>query len=129
MMMNRRIIAQKLSCALLAGAVVWLSLLPSLGWIWHSVLPEHQHIYGETQREDYRVLESTAAGGCDECAPGETVFHLPGLGAFQIAAVALCLDLAFFLPIPNEITTRVIGPILDLSRPFTPRLEPPPKSV
>lgn len=127
--MNRRIIARKLFYTALAGAVIFLSLLPSLGWIWHSVLPEHQHIYGGTQREDYRVPQAFTASDCAECAAGETTLHLPGLGAFQIAAVALCINLAFYLPIPNEIITRVFVPSLDLATPFIPRHVPPPKSI
>jgi len=125
--MNRRIIAPKIFYAVLVGAVIFLSLLPSLGWIWHRVLPEHQHIFVGTLREDLPVSPAFVASDCTDCIPGETVLHLPGLGAFQIAATAMSLMLTLCLPIPNEIISRLVPHTRNFSIPFLPRLDPPPK--
>ena len=127
--MNRRIIAPRLFWAGLAGAVSFLSLLPSLGWIWHRVLPEHEHLFVGTVHEDLRVPSTFVADDCGECAPGETLLHLPGLGAFQIAALAMCTTQTLRLPIPHETITRVLAQFLNLTAPLIPQLCPPPKSA
>ncbi len=104
--MNRRIIGlQKFFYAALVGAVLFLSLLPSLGWAWHRVLPEHEHWFVGAFHDDVPLAKNISAlADCAECSPtenGASVVHAPSFSAIQVLAIAMGLLSQFVIAIPE----------------------------
>ncbi len=132
--MSRRIIVlQKLFCASLVGAVSFLSLLPSLGWAWHRVLPEHEHWFIGAFHEDSRGdLDAIALRDCSDCSfttRGSAILHTPTFSALQILAIAMGLVAGTFISIPDSNPERVFSQSPNLHSLFLPLLDPPPKAV
>jgi hypothetical protein len=91
------------------GAIMFLSVLPALGWAWHRVLPEHMHIYIGTAHSDadeivpaQLVLDDV--GECLNCQGtriSSGVEHLPGNSGLQVLGIA-AIDLTpFALELPS----------------------------
>ena len=117
----------------LIASVIFLSILPSLGWAWHSVLPEHTHVFVGIRHSDAdEVLAAAPApsdlGACLNCAtpqltPG--LEHLPTNDGVQILGfAALGLILACFVP-PAYEERLVLLPFLYRS-PVQAPPDPPP---
>lgn len=123
--MNRRIIVwQKITHAGIAAAIIFLSLLPTLGWTWHRVLPEHDHWLIGARHTDAPL----APDDCIGCTTsGETTLHLPSSIAIQIAAIAIGIASAISLSVPDGFAARVDAPLFRSTSPNLPRLDPPPK--
>jgi hypothetical protein len=105
----------------LIASIVFLTLLPSLGWAWHRVLPEHTHVFVGVAHSDEEEIVATSPAA-DELAPcvdcGGTqirsgLLHLPDATGLQVLGVAAILGALFlgFLPpaLPEPI---VISPSL-----------------
>ena len=121
--MSRRVIAPKRFClAALASAVIFLSLLPGLGWVWHRVLPEHQHwLVGAAHGEPI-------SAECAECAgDGAARLHLPDFSGFPVIILVIGPGLVLEILIADEFSRRVAALSFILSSPDLPRFDPPPK--
>jgi hypothetical protein len=118
---------------LLLCAVLFLTLLPSLGWTWHRVLPEHEHVYvARPPIDDDEIAPTTQVMSeqedCLDCTQTQIrtgTIHLPGLGMQVLGVVANLVDFAS-ITIPPDFTTRVNIYLAFYSPPTLVLLDPPP---
>lgn len=128
--MSRRIIAwENFPQAGLAAAVIFLSLLPALGWTWHRVLPEHEHLFIGTSHDDAQVDAHSGENDCAGCSSSSgSRLHVYSSNAIQVAAIAIEFAPAISLAVPETPSARVDAPCFRLTSPDLPRLDPPPKT-
>lgn len=106
----------KLLTGILVGAICFLTVLPSLGWAWHRVLPEHTHVI----LNPYQVTADTDSYAhsiiihnpeiCSDCATqiSSGVIHLPGTVGWQVVGIALIVLTTLPWGCPVGFTYRVI---------------------
>ncbi len=118
----------------LVASVIFLTILPSLGLVWHRVLPEHTHIFLEVARSEAdEVVPGTPSpdgvGLCLDCttpALVSGVVHLPGTNGFEVLGLVAALELTvlgFVLPVIPE---RVVALPFLYRSPSVPPLDRPP---
>ncbi len=129
--MDRRNIAlQKVFSIALTFAISFLALLPSLGWAWHSVLPEHEHWFiGSFHEDAHSLTERFAQNDCVASQNRAAIVHVPSFGALQIVALAMGLTIPFSISIPDSFAKLSISKSLHLLPLFLPLFDPPPKLV
>lgn len=129
--------------SILVGAIIVFTLLPALGWIWHSVLPEHSHVFlnpslataKEVLPDDDRDQNSVSAftqdsNACTDCATtqlGSGVVHLPSFDGLQIFLVVVASATRLVITRSPDFITRVVFPRILFLSPILPLLDPPPK--
>jgi hypothetical protein len=128
--------------SILLGAIVVLSLLPSLGWTWHSVLPEHSHVFlslaqfvidkgvsdeNPTRFQFPSFSDPDVCTHCTGTAMRSGVIHVPSFDGLQIFVTAVASGGLLVIVRPPDFVNRVFFPrITDLSL-VLPLLDPPPK--
>lgn len=95
----------------LAGSILFLTVLPSLGWAWHRVFPEHMHAFiGAAHSDVDEILPPStppdeAPNFCSNCTGtqiGSGIAHLPGNAGLQVLGMAFQVDtLMFVLALPD----------------------------
>lgn len=118
---------------MLVGAVLFLLLLPSLGWTWHRVLPEHAHWFIGAFHEDASASHILLApADCIECTStgnDAAIVHAPGFSAMQIVAIAMGLAPQIAIAIPHGNPEDTTSQSLNPFPLFCSLLDPPPKTV
>ena len=121
-----------ISGALLVS-VLFLSVLPSFGVVWHSVLPEHTHVFLRIQRPpaqilpalpllDAPVVSSDRQGPTDDTG----VIHLPNAMGSQIVGIVVSQSASLLLVVPRAVSKAVVIPPLLYQSPSLRQLDPPP---
>ncbi len=117
----------------LLSAIFLLNFLPWLGWTWHRVLPEHDHVFlgRVSQHEDEELAPPAieAAQVCTDCLETRIesgVVHLPAGIALQLLALAMSLSTVFILTFDFSLTSRVSEPTLLYLPPCLAPADPPP---
>ncbi len=121
---------------ILVGAIFFLSILPSFGWAWHRVLPEHQHVFFGAPADDgsddlisapdTSVSDPVLCGACAGTQIHSGLVHLPGFLGAQILGIAVSVAALFWIRRSPEISTRVISTQLLYHSPVLSPLDPPP---
>lgn len=120
----------------LIASVIFLTFLPSLGWAWHRVLPEHTHVYIGVSHLDGDEMMPAApspddAGLCLDCktpAPSSGIAHLLGADGLQVLGVAATLELTFLRFLPPDFSERVVSLPFLYRSPIVSPPDPPPNS-
>ncbi len=129
--------SRKALYSILLGSILFLTLLPYFGRVWHRVLPEHSHVFLGTARalEQDTWPEIIQNDQQDFSAFGDTAFadtaivHLPDPTlALQIFAVAIGLIALPFISAPPGFSSRVVSPSLFYKSPSLPLPDPPPNA-
>ena len=127
---------QKALCAILLNALLFYTLLPAFGWVWHDVVPEHDHWFVSTtgphqDAHEKRRLDFTSetASVSDDVQPQTTTIHAFNPGSFLQALPLLAALPTMLLPILSErLSLRWIAPPLFHRKIFLPLPDPPPKN-
>ena len=107
--------------AVLIYSILFLTILPSLGWAWHRVLPEHTHVYiGVTHSDTDEILPALPTPDdpppCLDCKTPQLrsgLVHLPDPQGLQVLGVAASVGVLFFHFVPPAFPERaVISPFL-----------------
>lgn len=121
----------------LVGAIVFLSVLPALGWAWHRVVPEHTHVFvGESHSHVDEVLPANALPDeeqsfCSNCSGtqiGAGIVHLPGNAGLQVLGAAALGALLWILA-PPSLSERMNIPIVFYRPPLIFPPDPPPNAT
>jgi len=119
----------------LVGSILFLTVLPSLGWAWHRVLPEHTHVFiGEAHSHVDEVLPAETVpdeapsfcSGCSGTQIGAGIEHLPGNAGVQVLGIALELGMLMFVLRPPAFSDQVIKSRVFYRSPALLLLDPPP---
>jgi hypothetical protein len=120
------------------GSILFLSLLPALGWAWHRVLPQHTHVFfGIIQPSgDDEILPALPALNepvlCSNCQGTQIesgVVHLPSSLGLQVLGMAGTLAVFFLLGVLPMLSERVMFPPFLYCSPTLVKLNPPPKQM
>ena len=94
--------------AVLIYSILFLTILPSLGWAWHRVLPEHTHVYiGVIHSDTDEILPALpkpeVPPPCLDCKIPQMrsgLVHLPDPQGLQVLGVAASVGalLSHFVP-------------------------------
>lgn len=118
----------------LIGAILFLSLLPSLGWAWHRVLPEHTHVFiGAVHSHEDEIApaspmpdeEQSLCSNCSGTQIGSGVVHLPSNSGLQVVGVA-ALGVLLLAIAPPSLPERIITATLSYQPPALFPPDPPP---
>lgn len=120
----------------LVGAILFLSILPALGWAWHRVLPEHTHVFiGATHSDADEILPAALSpddpGLCLDCTTPQMssgIVHLPSAFGLQVLGVVATLGVIFLCFVPPAFPERVIFPPFLYQSPILLLLDPPPNT-
>ena len=121
----------RLPALLLVPLFVYL-LLPVFGAVWHSVVPEHEHMLAVVPGPDTLAAHSHTRSGSSDysrpaLAPFETVIHaFDPVSALQVFGIIIGLSALFVLIAPRSPSLRVAWPPLLLQSPLLVPLELPP---
>jgi hypothetical protein len=128
---------QVLLHGVLAGAILFYSLLPVLGLAtWHNVVPEHDHLFIGVDHHDQpsdphgEIAPQPSFNDCVACSssqPSINVVHLPNpASSSSFFALIIVLIAVFTITIPLSFAERVPPFVFDTPRFILSPLEPPP---
>ncbi len=122
---------------MLAGAILFLSVLPALGWAWHRVLPEHMHAFiGAVHSDADEILppatspdeEQSLCSNCSGTQIGAGIVHLPGNSGLQVVGAA-ALGALLWIHAPPNFSERMSLPIVFYRPPLIFPPDPPPNAT
>jgi hypothetical protein len=121
----------------LIASILFLTLLPSLGWVWHRVLPEHTHVFLQVTHSDAdEILPAVPAPDspdpCLDCTTPQMssgIAHLPSTLGLQVLGVVATLGVTFLSFIPPALPERVIFPPFFYRSPILFPPDPPPNTA
>ena len=121
----------------LMASIVFLTLLPSLGWAWHRVLPEHTHVFLQAMHsdEDEIVPAAPSPDGPDPCLDCTTpqmsagIEHLPSTLGLQVLGVVATLGAISLSFVPPAFPERINTPSFSYRSPILFPPDPPPNMV
>jgi hypothetical protein len=120
----------------LISAILFLSFLPALGWAWHSVLPEHTHVFlGVAHLDDDEILPASPTpdepAPCVDCKTPQMssgVAHIPSSVGLQVLGMAATSGAIFLSFVPTDFLEPVVFPPSLYRSPIVLPLDPPPNS-
>ncbi len=120
----------------LVGAILFLSILPALGWAWHRVLPEHTHVFvGVAHSDDEEIVPTSPAADepapCLDCTTPQIssgIAHIPSSLGLQVLGVAATLGAIFLSIVPPDFLEHVVFPPFLYRSPIVLPLDPPPNT-
>ena len=133
--MNAKVLRTTLNVLFIHG-ILLLTVLPSLGWAWHRVLPEHTHVFfGIIQHsDDDEILPAASTLNdlalCSNCRGTQIesgVVHLPSSLGLQVLGMAASPAVFFLLGVPPMLSEGVMFPPFLYCSPTLVKLDPPPK--
>jgi hypothetical protein len=119
----------------LVGAILFLSILPALGWAWHRVLPEHMHVFvGVAHSDEDEILppstpdaSSSLCSNCSGTQIGPGIVHLPGNAGLQVLDMA-ALSALHWVFAPPSLAERIGIPTIFYRPPLIFPPDPPPNA-
>lgn len=127
---------RKALCGVLLSAIIFLTLLPYFGRVWHRVLPEHSHVFlGTARATEQDTFPETIQNDqqdfstLDPAFANTAIVHLPDPTlALQIFAIAIGLLALPFISAPPGFSSRVVSSFLFYKSPSLPLPDPPPNA-
>ena len=121
----------------LIASILFLTLLPSLGWAWHRVLPEHTHVFLQVVHSDEDEILPAAPSPdlpdpCSDCTTPQLssgVEHLPSTLGLQVLGMIASLGVLFVCFVPPAFPERVLLPMYSYRSPTMFPPDPPPNTV
>jgi hypothetical protein len=118
-------------------SIVFLTLLPALGWAWHRVLPEHTHVFLQAVHsdEDEIVPAAPMPEGPDPCLVCTTpqmssgIEHLPSTLGLQVLGIVASLGVMLLSFVPPAFQERVILSAFSYQSPIFFPPDPPPNAA
>ena len=118
-------------------SILFLTLLPSLGWAWHRVLPEHTHVFLQVAHSDEDETlpdapSSEAPDPCSDCTTPQMssgVEHLPSSLGLQVLGAVATLGVIFLSFVPAGFQERVVFPSFNYRSPTLFPPDPPPNAA
>ncbi len=115
-----------------------LTVLPSLGWVWHRVLPEHTHVFigvqGTPHSDADELLPTAPAsadlGACLNCSGAQIrsgLVHLPSSAGLQVLGIFVTLRALSLLVVPPAFAEGVTVLPLLYQSPVVRSPDPPPE--
>ena len=120
----------------LIGSILFLSFLPALGWAWHSVLPEHMHIFlGKAHLVDEEIVPTTPTpdvpAPCLDCTTPQIssgIVHIPNSVGLLVLGMVATLGAIFLSFIAADFLEPVVFPSFLYRSPIVLPPDPPPNT-